>query len=180
MESWRREILLMLIARNINMPIWSQAQWIQSSPLRKLSKYPTLSLNSYYNKNAQRTEFDFWDMDPRLDIAAITVNLNVPIFTGFAANSRIQKARIELQQNINERDNLKISIDHDVQVAKTISVLLYLRWTFRKETWNWLKMFFTKPKKKYAAEQVRKQKSIRLKQIWRLRRRIILLPRMTL
>jgi outer membrane protein TolC len=117
----------------------------------KLSKYPTLSLNSYYNKNAQRTEFDFLGHGPWFDIAAITVNLNVPIFTGFAANSRIQKARIELQQNINERDNLKISIDHDVQVAKNNFRSAISTLDFQKRNMELAENVFHQTEKKYAA-----------------------------
>jgi len=117
----------------------------------KLSKYPTLSLNSYYNKNAQRTEFDFFGQGPWFDIAAITVNLNIPIFTGFAANSRIQKARIELQQNINERDNLKISIDHDVQVAKNNFRSAISTLDFQKRNMELAENVFHQTEKKYAA-----------------------------
>lgn len=117
----------------------------------KLSKYPTLSLNSYYNKNAQRTEFDFLGHGPWFDIAAITVNLNIPIFTGFAANSRIQKARIELQQNVNERENLKISIDHDVQVAKNNFRSAISTLDFQKRNMELAENVFHQTEKKYAA-----------------------------
>jgi outer membrane protein len=117
----------------------------------KLSKYPTLSLNSYYNKNAQRTEFDFLGDGPWFDIAAITVNLNIPIFTGFAANARIQKARLELQQNINERENLKISIDHDLQVAKNNFRSAISTLDFQKKNMELAENVFHQTEKKYAA-----------------------------
>jgi len=117
----------------------------------KLSKYPTLSLNSYYNKNAQRTEFDFLGHGDWFDIAAITVNLNIPIFTGFAANSRIQKARIELQQGINERENLKISIDHDIQVAKNNFRSAISTLDFQKRNMDLAENVFQQTEKKYAA-----------------------------
>jgi len=117
----------------------------------KLSKYPTLSLNSYYNKNAQRTEFDFFGHGPWFDIAAITVNLNIPIFTGFAANSRIQKARLELQQGINERENLKISIDHDIQVAKNNFRSAISTLDFQKRNMDLAENVFHQTEKKYSA-----------------------------
>ena len=117
----------------------------------KLSKYPTLSLNAYYNKNAQRTEFDFFGHGDWFDIAAVTLNLNIPIFTGFAQNARIQKARLELQQVTNERENLKLSIDHDIQVAKnnfrsSISTL-----DFQKKNMDLAEEVFQQTEKKYAA-----------------------------
>ena len=117
----------------------------------KLSKYPTLSLNSYYNKNAQRTEFNFLGHGDWFDIAAITVNLNIPIFTGFAANARIQKARIELQQGINERENLKISIDHDIQVAKNNFRSAISTLDFQKRNMDLAENVFQQTEKKYAA-----------------------------
>jgi outer membrane protein len=85
----------------------------------KLSRIPTLRLNGYYNRNAQRDKFDFFKGGGDwFDISAFSLNLNIPIFSGFATKARIQKARYELQQTLNERDNLKISIDNDIQQAK--------------------------------------------------------------
>ena len=117
----------------------------------KLSRYPTLSLNSYYNKNAQRTEFDFFGHGDWFDIAAITLNLNIPIFTGFATKARIQKARLEFEQVVNERDNLKLSIDNDIQVAKnnfrsSISTL-----EFQKRNMELAENVFHQTEKKYDA-----------------------------
>ncbi|HUM65551.1 MAG TPA: TolC family protein, partial [Chitinophagaceae bacterium] len=84
----------------------------------KLSKIPTLTVNGYYNKNAQRNKFDLFQKGDWFDISAVSLNLNIPIFTGFATNARIQKAKLELEQSVNERENLKITIDNDIQVAK--------------------------------------------------------------
>ncbi|MGK2864432.1 MAG: TolC family protein [Chitinophagaceae bacterium] len=82
------------------------------------SRYPTLSLNGYYNKNAQRDRFDFFKQGDWFDISAITLNLNIPIFTGFSTKAKIQRAKLEWQQSINQRDYLKISIDNDIQTAR--------------------------------------------------------------
>jgi outer membrane protein TolC len=84
----------------------------------KLSRYPTLSLNGYYNKNAQRDKFDLFNKGDWFDISAVTLNLNIPIFTGFSTKAKIQKAKLELEQSVNQREYLKISIDNDIQVAK--------------------------------------------------------------
>lgn len=85
----------------------------------KLSKIPTLSLNAYYNKNAQRNEFDFFKSGGDwFDISAITLQLNIPIFNGFSTNARIAKARLSLQQSLNQREALKLNIDNEVQSAK--------------------------------------------------------------
>jgi outer membrane protein len=84
----------------------------------KLSKIPTLSLNGYYNKNAQRNTFDFFKSGGDwFDISAFTLNLNIPIFNGFATNARIAKAKLAMQQSVNQRDALKLTIDNEVQTA---------------------------------------------------------------
>jgi outer membrane protein TolC len=84
----------------------------------QLSKIPTLSLNGYYNKNAQRDKFDFFKGGDWFDISAFTLNLNIPIFSGFATNARIAQARLRLQQDINRRENLKNNIDNEIQTAR--------------------------------------------------------------
>lgn len=87
----------------------------------RLSKIPTLSLNGYYNKNAQRNEFDFFKGGQGrnwFDVSAFTLQLNVPIFSGFTANARIAKARLSLQQSINQQEALKLNIDSEIQTAK--------------------------------------------------------------
>jgi len=85
----------------------------------KLSRIPTLTLNGYYNRNAQRNTFDiFKGGRDWFDISAVSLNLNIPIFTGFSTKAKIQRAKIELQQSINAQENLKNVIDNDIQVAK--------------------------------------------------------------
>ena len=80
----------------------------------KLSYLPTLSLFGSYNKNAQRTEFDFFKGGDWFTTSLIGIRLNVPIFEGFAKNARVEKARLEYQKTTNQLDQLKESIDNDV------------------------------------------------------------------
>jgi outer membrane protein TolC len=84
----------------------------------QLSKLPTLNINGYYNKNAQRNQFDFFGKGDWFGISAFTLNLNIPIFSGFSANARIEKARLALQQSTNQREALKISIDNEIETAR--------------------------------------------------------------
>lgn len=115
----------------------------------KLSKYPTLSLNGYYNKNAQRNKFDFLGKGDWFDISAFTLNLNIPIFSGFANNARIQKAKYELQQSINQRDYLKISIDNDIAVAKNNFRSAIATLDFQKKNMELAESVYLQTKKKY-------------------------------
>lgn len=84
----------------------------------KAAKWPTLSMNGYYNKNAQRNKFDFTGKGDWFGISAFTANLNIPIFTGFSANARIEKARLAIQKSVNQQEALKINIDNDIATAK--------------------------------------------------------------
>jgi len=81
----------------------------------QLSKIPTVSLSSNYNLIRQANNFGFggrWNKS-----SLIGLNVNVPIFRGFAVDARIQNARLQQEKNLNAVDSLKISIDRDVQQA---------------------------------------------------------------
>jgi outer membrane protein TolC len=81
----------------------------------RLSKLPTVSLSSNFNYLRQSNSFGFggqW-----FPSSLIGLNINVPLFDGFAKNARIKRAQLELQQNLNNIENLKRNIDQDVQQA---------------------------------------------------------------
>ena len=117
----------------------------------KLSRYPTLSLNGYYNKNAQRDKFDLFNKGDWFDISAVTLNLNIPIFTGFSTKSKIQKAKLELQQSVNQREYLKMSIDNDLQVAKNDFRSAISALDFQKKNMDLAESVYQQTKKKYEA-----------------------------
>lgn len=117
----------------------------------KLSKIPTLTVNGYYNKNAQRNKFDLFQKGDWFDISAVSLNLNIPIFTGFATNARIQKAKLELEQSVNERENLKITIDNDIQVAKNNYRSAIAALDFQKMNMELAENVFNQTRKKYEA-----------------------------
>ncbi|MEP7375459.1 MAG: TolC family protein [Chitinophagaceae bacterium] len=117
----------------------------------KLSRLPTLNFNAYYNKNAQRNKFDFLGNGDWFNVSALAFNLNVPIFTGFSTKAKIQKAKLELEQSINQREYLKISIDGDIEIAKnnfrsSISTL-----DFQKKNMELAESVYQQTKKKYEA-----------------------------
>eukprot|EP01137_Pigoraptor_chileana_P035999 Opistho-2@30845 len=84
----------------------------------QLSYIPTLSLTGLYSKNAQRNKFDIFGKGDWFSTAYLGVNLSVPIFDGFARSSRIKRSRIELKQTENQLDNLKLTIDSEVEQSK--------------------------------------------------------------
>lgn len=85
----------------------------------QLSKIPTLSLSANYNRNAQRTTFNFFKNDePWYASSFISFNLNIPIFDGGAKNANIQTAKLNLMKMNNNMDQLKSSIDNDVAQSR--------------------------------------------------------------
>ena len=117
----------------------------------KLSRMPTLSLNGYYNKNAQRNKFDFFGKGDWFDVSAVSLNLNVPIFNGFSTKAKIQKAKFELQQSINEREHLKNAIDNDIQAAKNNFRSAISALDYQKANMELAENVFHQTQKKYEA-----------------------------
>lgn len=116
-----------------------------------LSKLPTLRLNGYYNYNAQRQEFDFLKKGDWFDISAITLQLNFPLFTGFSANARIAKAKLSLQQNLNQREALKISISSEIETARNNFNSAISTLDFQKKNMQLAETVFQQTKKKFEA-----------------------------
>ncbi len=118
----------------------------------KMSKIPTLSFNAYYNKNAQRNEFNFLKSGGDwFDISALTLQLHIPIFNGFATNARIAKARLSLQQTINQREALKINIDNEVQAAKNNFTTALNNLSFQEKNIKLAEEVYEQTKKKFEA-----------------------------
>lgn len=84
----------------------------------KLSKLPTLSGSASYTSNAQRTAFDFFQGGDWFTTSFVSLKLAVPIFDGGARNTRIQRARLDLQKVNNNIEQLKLSIDNDVAKSR--------------------------------------------------------------
>ncbi|HEX6193358.1 MAG TPA: TolC family protein [Chitinophagaceae bacterium] len=116
-----------------------------------LSRIPTLSLNGYYNKNAQRNEFSFLKQGDWFDISAFTLNLNVPIFTGFATKAKIQRAKYELQQSENRLNNLKLEIDNDIEQSRINYRSAIASLDFQRKNMELAEDVYQQTKKKYEA-----------------------------
>lgn len=84
----------------------------------QLSYYPTVSLSGSYNKNAQRNQFDFFGKGDWFTTSFVGLNIAIPIFDGFNKDSKVKQSRLELKQTENNIDNLKLSIDSDVEQAR--------------------------------------------------------------
>jgi outer membrane protein len=83
----------------------------------KLSKIPTLVAFGSYQKNAQRTKFDFFESKPWFTTALVGLKLSAPLFDGNARRSKIKKATLELNKLNNTREQAKQGIDYEVNAA---------------------------------------------------------------
>ena len=87
----------------------------------KLSYLPSLAAFANYSKNAQRQEFNFFKGGSEgswFTTSLVGLKLTIPIFDGFAKDSRLKKAKLQLQQTTNNIELLKSSIDNDVVDAR--------------------------------------------------------------
>ncbi len=83
----------------------------------KLSYLPTLAAFGNYYKNAQRNKFNFFNNGTWFTSSLAGLKLSIPIFDGFAKAARVSKAKLELEKTNNNLEQLKSSIDNDVEQA---------------------------------------------------------------
>ncbi len=117
----------------------------------KLSRIPTVSLNGYYNYNAQRPHFNFFSGGEWFPVSAITLRVNVPIFNGFSTRAKIEKATLELQKSINQRETLKLSIDNDIEIAKNNFRTAIATLDFQKKNMELAETVYDQTKKKFES-----------------------------
>lgn len=118
----------------------------------QLSYIPTLSLNGNYSKNAQRNSFDFFAQGGQwFTTSYIGLNLSIPIFDGFARDARIKRSRIELRETQNQIDNLKLTIDSDVEQAKINFRSALATIDFQKKNMQLAETVYDQTKKKFEA-----------------------------
>jgi len=117
----------------------------------KLSRMPTLNLNAYYNENAQRPKFNFFNGGEWFPVSAVTLRVNVPIFKGFSTKAKIEKASLELQKSINQRETLKLSIDNDIEVAKNNFRTAIATLDFQKKNMELATAVYDQTKKKFES-----------------------------
>ena len=115
----------------------------------KLSQIPTLSLNANYNKQAQRTAFDFLKKGDWFTTSYIGLSLNVPMFKGFSTRAKITKSKLEFQQTQNQLEGLKINIDNDVEVAKNNFTTAAATMDYQKQNMALAELVYEQTKKKY-------------------------------
>lgn len=85
----------------------------------KLSYIPTISAFWDYSQNAQRQTFNFVKIDqPWYETSIVGLNVSVPIFDGFQRDSRIRRAKLNVEKMNNNLDNLQRAILFQQNAAK--------------------------------------------------------------
>jgi outer membrane protein len=118
----------------------------------KYSYYPTVNLNASYQKNAYGNVYNFFSKDGTwysTSYAGLTIN--VPIFSGFAKDANLQKAKLQLMQTQNQLDNLKISIDNDVTQSQNKFRSAITTVDFQRQNMSLAESVYDQTKKKYES-----------------------------
>ncbi len=84
--------------------------------------YPSLSVTAGYNYIGQGPEMPWFKKSADnvywSDFSSISLNLHVPIFTGFGTRAKVRQADIELKKNEQDIKDTKLSLDLAYQNAK--------------------------------------------------------------
>lgn len=111
------------------------------------SKIPTLSASLNYNRMNMENDFRFtgeW-----FEASYIGLRLSIPIFKGFGTNAKIRQAQLVVRQTNNQLENLRNTIDNEVETAKntfrsSISIMDY-----QKKNMALAETVYNQTKKKY-------------------------------
>ncbi len=117
----------------------------------KLSYLPSLSATGVYGKQAYRQTFTFFGKGDWYDISYVGLNLSVPIFSGFGKDAKVKQSKLELQQTVNNIDNLKLTIDNDVETAKLKFNTAIQTMDFQKKNMQLAETVYYQTKKKFEA-----------------------------
>ena len=115
-----------------------------------MSYLPTLNLTGGYNKNAQRRTFDFFAKGGDwFTTSFLGLNLSFQLFNGFARDARLAKSRIELRQTNFQIDNLKKTIDTEIEQARLNFITAQSTLKFQKKNMELAEKVYSQTRKKY-------------------------------
>ena len=117
----------------------------------QLSYLPTVSFSGSYSKNAQRTKFDFFEGGNWFTTSLLSLNVNLPLFNGFAREARVKRTKIELKQIENQMDALKNNIDNEMTQAKLNYISSVATVQFQKKNMQLAENVYQQTKKKFEA-----------------------------
>ena len=90
----------------------------------KSNFYPTVNLQGTYSMYGQGPKMPWWNGTQHgvywSDVSAITLNINIPIFSGFANKAKIELDKIELDTAQKTLRDTKLGLDLAYKNAKTL------------------------------------------------------------
>ena len=117
----------------------------------QLSYLPTVNMSGAYSKNAQRSTFDFFEGGNWFTTSLVSLNVNLPLFNGFARDARVKRTKIELKQIENQIDALKNNIDNEITQAKLNYMSSVATVQFQKKNMQLAENVYQQTKKKFEA-----------------------------
>jgi outer membrane protein TolC len=115
----------------------------------QLGYLPTISFSGSTSKNALRTKFDFFEGGSWFNTTMVSLNINLPLFNGFARDARLKKTKIELQQIENQLGGLKNNIDNEITQAKLNYMSSVATMQFQKKNMQLAETVYQQTKKKF-------------------------------
>jgi outer membrane protein TolC len=115
----------------------------------QLSYLPTISMSGNTSKNAMRTKFDFFEGGSWFNTSMVSLNVNLPLFNGFARDARVKRTKIELKQIENQLDALKNNIDNEITQAKLNYMSSVATMQFQKKNMQLAEAVYQQTKKKF-------------------------------
>ena len=115
----------------------------------QLSYLPTVALSGTYAKQAYRHQFNFFGKGDWYPASWVSLNISVPLFDGFAKDAKVKQSKLELKQSENNIDNLKRSIDSDVEQATLNFKSAVATIDFQKKNMELAETVYNQTKKKY-------------------------------
>jgi outer membrane protein len=117
----------------------------------ELSQIPTVRLTGSYSKNAMRNKFDIFSKGDWFTFSNIGVNISVPLFHGFSTRSKIETAKLNLQKTSNDIENLKLTIDMEVDSALANFKTAVESMDYQKKNMKLAEEVYEQTKKKYES-----------------------------
>jgi len=117
----------------------------------QLSYLPTISMSGVYSKNALRTSFDFFEGGNWFPTSLLSLNVNLPLFNGFARDAKVKRTKIELKQIENQIVALKNNIDNEITQAKLNYMSSVATVQFQKKNMQLAENVYQQTKKKFEA-----------------------------
>jgi len=117
----------------------------------KYSYLPTANVSSTYSRQAYRQSFNFFGRGDWFPVWNIGLTVNVPIFDGFAKASNVAKARLQQEQTKNQLENLKLSIDNDVQQSRNSFAAAIVTLQSQRKNVDLATAVYDQSRKKYEA-----------------------------